>query len=45
VVGNEVGVLTHAIAGTLDLDDDGVMKQSVEERGSDDRIAEDKRAR
>jgi hypothetical protein len=41
VLGNEVGVLAHAIAGALDLNDDGVMEQPVEERGSDDGIAED----
>ena len=39
--GDEIGVLTHAIAGALDLNDDGVMEQPVEERGSDDGIAED----
>ncbi len=39
--GNQIGVLAHAIAGALDLNDHGVMEQSVEERGGDDRIAED----
>ena len=34
-------MLAHAIAGALDLNDDGVMKQPVEQRGGDDRIAED----
>ena len=41
VFGDEIGVLPHAIAGALDLNDDGVMKQPVEERGGDDGIAED----
>jgi hypothetical protein len=41
VLGNEVGVLAHAITGPLDLDDDGVMEQPFEERGGDDRITED----
>ena len=40
VFGDEIGVLTHAIAGALDLDDNGVMEQAVEQRGGDDRIAE-----
>jgi len=40
VFGEEVGVLPHAIAGALDLDDHGVMKQPVEQRGCDDGIAE-----
>ena len=40
VFGDEIGVLTHAIAGALDLDDDGVMEQPVEQRGGDDGIAE-----
>jgi hypothetical protein len=29
-LGHEVGVLAQRIAGALDLDDDGVVKQSVE---------------
>ena len=33
-------MLAQAIAGTLDLDDDGVMQEPIEERGGDDRIAE-----
>jgi hypothetical protein len=41
MLGNEVGVLSHAIAGALDLDDDGVMEQPVEKRSGDDGIAED----
>jgi hypothetical protein len=40
VFGDEIGMLPHAIAGALDLDDHGVMKQSVEQRGGDDGIAE-----
>jgi len=40
VLGHQVGVLTQAIAGTFDLDDDGVVEQPVEQRGGDDGIAE-----
>ena len=40
VFGDEVGVLPHAIAGALDLNDHGVMEQPVEQRGGDDGIAE-----
>jgi hypothetical protein len=28
VVGNEIGVLAHEIAGVLDLNDDSVMERS-----------------
>ena len=41
MLGYEVGVLTQAIARSLDLDDDGVVQQAIEERGGDDGIAED----
>ena len=34
-------MLAQAVAGALDLNDDGVMQEPVEERGGDDRIAED----
>jgi hypothetical protein len=34
-------VLTHAIAGALDLNDDGMMEQPVEQRGRDHGITED----
>ncbi len=37
----EVGVLARPIARPFDLDDDGVVKQPVEEGGRDNRIAED----
>ena len=40
VFGHERRVLTHAVAGAFDLDDDGVVQQPVEQRGGDDRIAE-----
>ena len=39
--GDEVGVLSKAIARTLDLDDDRVVQEPVEERGRDHGIAED----
>ena len=35
-----VGMLAHAVAGALDLDDDGVMEQPVEQCGGDHGIAE-----
>jgi hypothetical protein len=41
VLGDEIGVGAKSVAGALDLDDDGVVKQPVQQRGGDDRIAED----
>lgn len=38
--GDERGVLAHAVAGALDLDDDGVVKKPVEQRCGDHGIAE-----
>src|SRR5829696_5553964 len=35
VLGHEIGVLPEAIAGPLDLDDDGVVKKPVQEGGCD----------
>jgi hypothetical protein len=40
VFGDEVGVLAQAVAGALDLDDDGVVQEAIEERRGDDGIAE-----
>jgi len=40
VLGDEIGVGAEAVAGAFDLDDDGVVEQTVEERGGDDGIAE-----
>src|SRR6188472_1111264 len=34
-------MLPQAVAGALDLDDDGVVQEAVEERGGDHRVAED----
>src|SRR6187200_405762 len=34
-------MLPQAVAGALDLDDDGVVQEAVEERGGDDRVTED----
>src|SRR5512135_349818 len=34
-------MLAEAIAGAFDLDDDGVVQQAVQQRGGDDRVAED----
>jgi len=41
VLGDQVGVVAQPIAGAFDLDHDGVVQQSVEQRGGDDRIAEE----
>jgi hypothetical protein len=41
VLGDELGVLTQAIAGALDLDDHGVVQEPVEERGGHHRVGED----
>ncbi|RXH31891.1 hypothetical protein XH99_10410 [Bradyrhizobium nanningense] len=40
-LGDEISMFAEAIARALDLDDDGVVKQAIEQRGSDDGIAED----
>ena len=40
-LGDQVGVVAQPIAGAFDLDHDGVVQQSVEQRGGDDRIDED----
>ena len=40
VLWDEVGVLAHAVAGALDLHDDGVVQQAVEQRGGDHGVAE-----
>ena len=40
VFGHELGVLSEAVAGALDLYHDGMVEQSVEQRGGDDGIAE-----
>ena len=34
-------MLAQAVAGALDLDDDGVVKEAIEQRGSNHRITED----
>jgi hypothetical protein len=41
MLGQEVGVLSHAIAGALDLDDHSVVKKAVEQRCGHHRIAKD----
>lgn len=33
--GDEIGVLTQSVAGPRDLEDDGMVQQSVEQRGGD----------
>jgi hypothetical protein len=41
VFGDEIGVGTQPVTGALDLDDDGVVQQTIQQGGCDDRIAED----
>src|SRR5215831_2984252 len=41
VLREESGVFAHAVTRSLDLDDDGMMEQTVEQRGGDDWAAED----
>ena len=41
VLWDQVGVGAQAIAGALDLDDDGVLQKRIEQGGGDDGIAED----
>jgi hypothetical protein len=41
VLGHQFGMLAQPVARTLDLHDDGVVKEPVEQCGGDDRIAED----
>ena len=41
MLGDQVGVVAQPIAGAFDLDHDGVVQQSVQQGGGDDRIAED----
>jgi hypothetical protein len=38
---DEVGVRAQAVAGAFDLDDDGMVQQSIEQRCGNDRAAED----
>jgi len=41
VLRDQVGVVAQPIACALDLDHDGVVQQTVQQRGGDHRIAED----
>lgn len=41
MLGYEIGMRSQPIAGTLDLDDHGMVEQAIEQRGGDDGIAED----
>jgi hypothetical protein len=43
VLGHKVGMLAKPITRPLDLDDDGVVKQAIEERGGDHWVAEHRR--
>ena len=38
---HEIGVLAQTVARSLDLDDDGMVKQPIEQRGCNNGIAED----
>ena len=41
VLGDKIGMCAEAIAGPLDLDDDGVVEEAIEQCRGDDRVAED----
>ena len=41
MLGQQISVFAQPIARSLDLEDDGVMQEAVEQRGGDNRIAED----
>ena len=41
VIRNQVGVTAETIAGPLDLDDNGMVKQAIQQRGGDDGAAKD----
>ena len=41
MLGDEIGMRTEAVAGAFDLDDYGMVEQAVEQRGGEERIAED----
>jgi hypothetical protein len=41
MLGHQFGMLAQSVTRSLDLHDDGVMQQSVEKCGGDNRIAED----
>jgi hypothetical protein len=38
VLRHEIGMLTQTVARSFDLDDDGVVKQPIEQRGGDDGV-------
>ena len=38
---HQVGVRTESVTGPFDLDDDGVMQESIKQRSGDDGISED----
>lgn len=38
--GHQFGMLPQPVAGSFDLHDDGMVKQSVEQRGGDDGVSE-----
>ena len=39
--GDKIGMGTEAVAGAFDLDDDGMVEQTVEKCRGDNRVAED----
>ena len=39
VLWHEIGVLPQAVAGTFDLNDNGMVQQPVEQGGGDDGVA------
>ena len=41
IVRDQIGMLAQPIAGTLDVDNDGMVKQTIEQRSGDNRVPED----
>lgn len=40
MLGQELGMAAEPVAGSLDLDDDGMVEKPVEQSGGDDRVRE-----
>jgi hypothetical protein len=43
VLWHEIGMLAQAVTRSLDLDDHGVVEETIEERGGDNWVAEHRR--
>ncbi len=40
MLGHEIGMLSEAVTGALDLDDNGLVQEAVQQGGGDNRVAE-----